>query len=154
MKGMRRWCPAVCISSCLSLISILWGNLARLCRLNRCVSLGEKSRLFSFFLLFRNGIRLDPSVWMCLVSGSEVDITTVYANWLASRRSKRQAHSFSIFLLHICIIDSQHPLLHYLLHFFCHLLNKSCKKSKGKMFCGLQFEKRSRQMVVKFLFLI
>lgn len=46
---MRRWCPAVCISSCLSLISILWGNRARLCRLNRCVSLGKESSAFFFF---------------------------------------------------------------------------------------------------------
>lgn len=37
------------ISSCLSLISIVRGNFARLCRLNRCVSLGEK--IFDFFFL-------------------------------------------------------------------------------------------------------
>lgn len=50
VKGMRRWCSAVSISSCLSLISILRGNVARLCRLNRCVSLGgDKVVCFSFF---------------------------------------------------------------------------------------------------------
>lgn len=39
------------ISSCLSLISIVRGNFARLCRLNRCVSLGEKNCDFFFFFL-------------------------------------------------------------------------------------------------------
>lgn len=45
------------ISSCLSLISIVRGNFARLCRLNRCVSLGEK--IFDFFFFFGMG-----SVWV------------------------------------------------------------------------------------------
>lgn len=47
VKGMHRWCPAVSVS-CLRLISILRGNYARLCRLNRCVSLGGKVIRFQF----------------------------------------------------------------------------------------------------------
>lgn len=49
VSGMRRWLSHCVYSSCLSLISILRGNLVRLFWLNRCYSLVEK---FSYFILF------------------------------------------------------------------------------------------------------
>lgn len=120
VKGMRRWCPAVSISSCLSLISILRGNVAGLSRLNKCLSLGEKVVCLHFFP-FGNGVSLSTSVWMCLVSWSEVDITLQFmpTGWQAGSLKDRPFSMLSSsFLFHICIINSEHPLLHYLLHFF------------------------------------
>lgn len=50
-----------CVYSCLSLISILRGNLLGFAGLNRCISLGEKSFVFVLFqsgpvLIFKCGV--------------------------------------------------------------------------------------------------
>lgn len=81
VKGMRNWCPAVSISSCLSLISILRGNLVRLCRFNRCISLGGKSFVIMFSLEWGRSSYLSVDL-----SGFRVRsgyCNTNYANWLA-----------------------------------------------------------------------
>lgn len=77
---MRRWCPAVIISSCLSLH--FKGTVARLCRLNRCVSIGE----ITLFFLF--GMRQCVCVWFWVGIGY---YNAIYANWLLSWRPKGQA---------------------------------------------------------------
>lgn len=79
---------------------------------------GKKSSVF--LSSFGKGVGLRTSEWMCLVSGLEADIATqISANRLVNRIPKGEAvlHAFLIFLFHICVIISEHPLFHYLLHY-------------------------------------
>lgn len=120
VKGMRRWCPAVSISSCLSLISILRGNVPGFAGLTSVCVTGGKSRRFSFFS-FRNLVGLGTLVWMCLISESAVDIITQFlpTGWQASFQKDMPFSTLSFsFCFYVCITNSKHPLLHYLLHFF------------------------------------
>lgn len=120
VKGMRRWCLAVSISSCLSLISILRGNVLGFAGFTSVCFTGGKSRLFSFFS-FRNSVGLGTSVWMCLVSESAVDIITQFmpTGWQASFQKDMPFFTLSFsFCFYVCITNSKHPLFHYLLHLF------------------------------------
>lgn len=156
VKGMHRWCPAVSISSRLSLISILRGNVARLCRLNRCVSLGEKKSCpFSHFSSFWNWVVLQCQCF--LVSGSEVDIFQRNLCQVVGKPAILRDRPFSllsfIFSFHVCITHSEHPLVHYLLHylFFClFFLNKPFKKNNGENI--LQPSNNFKNEVGKWLF--
>lgn len=137
VKGMRRWCPAVSISPCLSLISILRGNFARLCRLNRCVSAGGKVVYFLFGM---------GSVWVlqCGCVWFEMDITTQFmpTGWQAGSLKDRP---FSTLSVSFCFTFASPTLsthscvtLALFFFFFCLLLNKPSEKSNGEIFCGLQ----------------
>lgn len=147
MKGMRRWCPAVCISSCLSLISILRGNLVGLCRLNRCVSLGGKVVCFHS-LFFGMGAAWVLQYGTCPVSGSEVDITMQFlpTGWPAHSLKDRpsSAHSLSFCFTFASPTLSTHSCITSctIVFFFCLLFNKPSKiwkkKSKGRIFFSLQ----------------
>lgn len=159
---MRRWCPAVCISSCLSLISILRGNLVGLCRLNRCVSLGGKVVCFHS-LFFGMGAAWVLQYGTCPVSGSEVDITMQFlpTGWSAHSLKDRpsSAHSLSFCFTFASPTLSTHSCITSctIVFFFAFFLTNHLKFEKKKQRQNILqpsniFLKRSRQMVVNFIF--
>lgn len=124
---MRRWFPAVCIS-CLGLISILRGNLVRLCR---CVSLGGE---FYFKFFCWNRVCLGTSIWTCLVSGWKWILQCNFCQLCGQPTPEitGPAPLFFMILFHICFTNSKHPLLHYFLHFFAFFLINTLRKAKGE----------------------
>lgn len=153
----------MCISSCLSLISILRGNLVGLCRLNRCVSLGGKVVCFHS-LFFGMGAAWVLQYGTCPVSGSEVDITMQFlpTGWPAHSLKDRpsSAHSLSFCFTfasptlstHSCITSCT-IVFFFFAFFLTNHLKFEKKKAKAEYSSAFKhFLKRSRQMVVNFIF--
>lgn len=150
---MRRWCPAVSISSCLSLISILRGNVARLCRLNRCVSQGGKVICFVcfFFPLFGMG-----SVWVlqcgCVwFQGQKWILQIMPTGWQAGSLKYMLSFSFCSMFASPTLSTHSCITLHY---FFSPSFKQTIKEKQWvKYFAAFkQVLKLSKQMVVHFLF--
>lgn len=88
VKGMHRWYPAVSISSCLSLISILRGNIAILRRLKSVSHWGEKLSVcvFLFFLEWGQSGYFSVNVSGFMVGSGYY--SAIYASWFARRLPK------------------------------------------------------------------
>lgn len=93
-----------CVYSCLSLISILRGNLLGFAGLNRCISLGEKSFVFMFCL--KVGRFWYLSVALLDFRASSEDLNIIQANWLA----KRLAHAFCMLSVYLFVSNLDHWL--------------------------------------------
>lgn len=123
----------------LDVVSILRGQLLWLCR---CVPIGEKitgfhvfclGSLFFSFLFFEMGRSGYFSVYESSL-GSELDDAMQFmpTGWQAGFLKVRLFTILLLFLIHVCITNSEQPLLYHLLHFFFflfYLLKKSFQKS-------------------------